>query len=388
MSSPISFGVIGCGTRLKPIVQGLLANSSNLALTALADPDPASLEDYRPMLAPNGQAYATHQELLAAPPDWILVGSYNAQHAEHVVAAVEAGCHVFCEKPLATTLGDCLAIRDALAQSDRTFAFGLVLRYSEFYQQLKKFTGPDQLGQLISFEFNETLSPWHGAYIHGNWRRLTQNAGSHVLEKCCHDLDLANWLVNSLPVKAASFGGLDVFTEANRESLLAASTSGDGSSPYLNWQDRHMVRHPFNDDKDIVDHQVAILEYANGVRGTFHTSCHATIPERRFYLLGTKGCLRGDLMAGTLEFKGLSTETEHQLFEFAGVDGHGGADEILQQALSRYMLEGEAPKVGVREGICSAVAAFGIDQALATGRVVDLRPLWQEAGIDPKRVEE
>lgn len=382
MAKTISIGVIGCGARLKTIVPGLLARSPLLQITALADPDPAGLEDYAPFLAPGGTTFSTHAELLAEPPDWVLVGSYNAQHAAHAIAALDAGCHVFCEKPLATTLEDCLAIRDAIARTDRTFAFGLVLRYSTFYQKLKEVISSDEFGELVSFEFNETLPPWHGAYIHSNWRRQTQHAGSHLLEKCCHDLDLANWQTDSLPIKAASLGGRQVFTEANRERLFEASQPDRASSPYLAWQDRQSVINPFNDDKDIVDHQVAILEYANGVRGSFHTSCHATIPERRFYLLGTQGAVRGDLMAGQVEFATV-TDTKRRSFDFGGIDGHGGADELLQQALSRYMLEGEAPKVGVREGICSAVSAFGIDQALETGNMVDLRPLWQQAGIDP-----
>ncbi len=47
-------------------------------------------------------------------------------------------------------------------------------------------------------EFNETLDFNHGGYIMGDWRRLQRYSGTHLLEKCCHDIDLVNWITGSL----------------------------------------------------------------------------------------------------------------------------------------------------------------------------------------------
>ena len=66
---------------------------------------------------------------------------------------------------------------------------------------------------MISMEFNETLGFNHGGFIMGDWRRLTENSGTHLLEKCCHDIDLVNWMLESIPVKVASFGGVNFFTK-------------------------------------------------------------------------------------------------------------------------------------------------------------------------------
>ena len=48
-----------------------------------------------------------------------------------------------------------------------------------------------------------------------NWRRHKNLSGPHVLEKCCHDIDLLNWIVDSLPSKVSAFGGNDIFITEN-----------------------------------------------------------------------------------------------------------------------------------------------------------------------------
>jgi len=53
------------------------------------------------------------------------------------------------------------------------------------------------IGDVVSMEFNETLNFNHGGYIMGDWRRKTDLSGGHLLEKCSHDYDLVNWILNS-----------------------------------------------------------------------------------------------------------------------------------------------------------------------------------------------
>jgi predicted dehydrogenase len=48
-----------------------------------------------------------------------------------------------------------------------------------------------------------------------NWRRHKNLSGPHILEKCCHDIDLINWIVESLPSKVCAFGGNNIFTKEN-----------------------------------------------------------------------------------------------------------------------------------------------------------------------------
>lgn len=381
----IGIGLIGCGGRLRGVVQELRKATDQVEIVALCDPNPHSLQAAHAAYGPEVHVYENYHQLVSAPNvDWVMIGSWNCYHAAHTIAAFEAGKHVFCEKPLALTLDDCLAMKKAWKTSGKLFTIGFTLRYSPHYRQIKKLLASGKIGSIISMEFNETLEFNHGGYIHADWRRKTAWAGSHLLEKCCHDIDLVNWMTESVAVNAASFGGRDFFTAANAHHMARLGKSPDGKDAFTTWSNNKIhgnVINPFNDDKDILDNQVAIIQYANGTRSTFHTNCITGIPERRMYICGTEGTLRADVIAGQLEVRRIGFDTQIEDCRAGVVGGHGGGDSILGESLADTMLNGTPPLSSLEEGLRAAITVFGIDEAQQTGSVVDLHPLWRRAGI-------
>ncbi len=376
----IQIGLVGAGARLRRVVQLLTQNEDGIKVSAVFDPSAEAIDHVHRLWGNQVEVAASVPDLLSQEGvEWVFVGSRNCDHAENVTQALEAGRSVFCEKPLATSVEDCLQIRDALKDSEATFAYGLVLRYSPFYRTLKEILDSGSIGKVISFEFNETISPDHGGYIFGNWRRSCQLAGSHLLEKCCHDLDLANWLIGSLPVRVSSFGGRRFFVPENQE-LHERFGKKHGKSLFEQWPDPARVD-AFSEGADILDHQVAILEYANGIRAAFHTNCCVSIKERRFYICGTLGTLRADMITGMIELRrhGFDTFTEVRDSGFRG--GHGGGDQLMATELRDTLMEGVPPAAGLEEALCSNLSALAIDLAADSGAVVDLRPWWGRAGI-------
>lgn len=389
LKEAVNIGLIGCGGRLNGVVEALLKNDVEHRLRVLAayDPDPVAQQTAQKIFGMDCQIRSSEEALVNDPNlDWVMIGSWNCHHARQAVLALNAGKNVFCEKPLAMTLEDCIAIREAVRQSDRMFAFGLVLRYSPHYRKLAELVHSGAIGEVISFEFNETLDFNHGGYIFGNWRRERRNAGTHLLEKCCHDIDLANWLVGSLPVRAASFGGRDFFKPSQAGHRERIGPNEKGVAPYATWPAPNNVD-PFGGGADIFDNQVAILEYANGVRGMFHTNCNAGIPERRFYICGTEGALRADVLTGGIELQKIGWNSRIEFIDVGVKGGHGCGDEVMAAALVETLLRGTAPLASVDDGLKSAIAAFGIDEAADTGRVVDLRGMWTRAGLTPANVK-
>ncbi len=387
-SKSVSIGLIGVGARLRGVSRRVLAQAARegheIRVVSAYDPDPIALDALADQLGYNYQRCDGEEAVIENPNvEWVFIGSWNCHHARQAVLALDAGKNVFCEKPLATTLEGCLEIQAAVKRSGKRFALGLVLRYSPHYRKVIEVIRAGEIGRLISFEFNETLAFNHGGYIFGNWRRDSVNAGSHLLEKCCHDLDLANWVAQALPVKVACFGGRDFFLPENERNVARIGPNPEGRPAYGTWDDPHRMN-PFDGKGDILDNQVAIFQYANGVRGTFHTNCNTAIPERRFYLCGTEGTLRADLMQGTLEVQRIGWDTEIKKIDTTLGDSHGGGDQVMAEALLASLLTEAAPLASVNEGIESAVVAFGLDQACKEGRVVSLEPLWERAGIDPR----
>jgi len=373
---PICVAVIGAGSRAKTVVRNLIEESGGGAgVASVYDPDEAAAtEALRVWGAPEAiVARSAEAALHAEGVEWAMIFSPNALHREHIVAAFEAHRHVFAEKPLATTIEDCVQIQEAHRRSGRIFMTGFVLRYAPLYREIKRLLQTGGFGPIISIAASENIPPAHGGYIMANWRRFTRLAGPHILEKCCHDLDLINWFCEDLPRRVAAFGGLDVFTPANQDLFEKYG----GEKTFLAWPDPHRAPSPFLSEKDIMDNLIGILEYRNGARVSFQATMCNPIPERRMYIACREGTIIGELYRGLLQYAPLGGEP--RTAQFPG-GGHGDGDRHLSQALWETMTRGTPPRCGAEEGLRSAVVALALDEAARQGRVIDLEPVWNRLG--------
>ncbi|KAM4055032.1 oxidoreductase family, NAD-binding rossmann fold domain-containing protein [Hirsutella rhossiliensis] len=144
------------------------------------------------------------------PPgvDGVFVCVLDDMHRDVVVGLAPLGLHVMCEKPLATTLADCLAMRRALAPLRPTavFSVGHVLRYSPHNLMLRRLLVDQALiGHVNSAVHTEPVGWWHFAhsFVRGSWRNHRTSAPS-LLTKSCHDIDLLLWLLCSPPGPSAA----------------------------------------------------------------------------------------------------------------------------------------------------------------------------------------
>ena len=378
----VGIGVIGCGAMGLSLVQMVVENDPRLKVIALYDPEQRSVDRALSELASSPKVCSDYTQLMdMSNVQWVMIASWNCYHHEQIVSAFKTGKHVFCQKPLALSVDECVSINRAWQQSGTTFSIGFTLRYSPHYQKMKELISNGHIGKIISMEFNETLDFNHGGYIMGDWRRLRENAGGHILEKCCHDIDLANWMVNSVARRVASFGGLNFFLPENAFHIDRIGPRNDGKAAYSTWGGL-VDLNPFLSEKDIIDNQVVILEYENGVRATFHTNCNAAIPERRMYILGTEGAIRANLLTGDIHLQGIGFDTEIENKSLGIQDGHGNGDKFLAKELSDTMLHNKIPSVGLMEGLISTLTCIAIDAAMDTGTVVDMRTYWNKIELD------
>jgi len=372
----IGIGVIGCGAMGMAIVRRILALSAELEVTGLYDPDERSIKSALAELPGCPTVHSSYEALLQDPTvSWVMIASWNCHHREHTVAAFRAGKHVFCQKPLAIKLEECLEMHRAWRESGRLFNIGFTLRYSPHYRKIHQLISEGAIGELVSMEFNETLDFNHGGYIMGDWRRLQENAGTHLLEKCCHDIDLANWMIGSRARWVASFGGLNFFKPGNARHIERLGNSPEGKPAYRTWAGL-VALNPFESDKDIIDNQVAIIEYANGVRASFHTNCNSAIPERRMYIHGTEGTLLADVIKGSILLRRIGFDSQLEDHSTDANGGHGEGDSHLARELVESMLHGILPSSGMKEGLESSVTCFAIDAAMEQRCVVDTSPYW------------
>lgn len=377
MEKRFGVAVLGAGNRARYVVKNLLRDSGGAVRVVSAfDPDRTLLDETLRKIWGSSDALAASsaEEAIHAPGvDWVKVFSPNSCHRDHILAAFAAGKDVFAEKPLATTIDACKEISEAQRRSGRVFATGFVLRYAPIYRRAKELLDSGMFGRLLLIEGNENIAPDHGGYIMCNWRRLTKFAGPHILEKCCHDLDLINWFCGSLPSRVASFGGRDFFKPENNRLMEKY-----GEKTFKSWWDPHAQATPFTDDTDLMDNQVSIAEFRNRIRVTFTATMSNAIPERRLSFACAEGTMKLNLYSNIIRYRRLGDEGVTEL-NFSG-DGHGGGDSYIMKELYETMSRGVPPKCSGAEGLRSAVFALALDQAARNGEIVDLEPVWKALG--------
>ena len=148
----INVAVIGAGGRGRGVTCNLLKDSKgNVKVLSIFDPDnAAALQALDEWKSPSAKICKTYQEAIKTTGvDWVLIFSPNAYHKEHIIAAFDAGKHVFSEKPLATSVEDCQTINQAHKKSGLTFATGFVLRYAPLYQKAKQILDSGKIGKIL-----------------------------------------------------------------------------------------------------------------------------------------------------------------------------------------------------------------------------------------------
>lgn len=375
----LTIAVAGLGRRIATVLRNLAPAAPGLRIAGYVDPAPTGRNMLEKRGIATGEAFDDIVTMLAETrPDLLMVGSPNHLHLEHIEAGLAAGVRVFTEKPVVRTEEESWALAKRLrVHGEDAVLVGLVLRSSPLVRAVSDYLAAGRLGRLVSMEGNEHLHPEHGAFLMRDWRRHQRHGGSFLLDKCCHDFDLYRLFTGTRPKTVSSFGGRTIFTSENE--AMGTSTYPDGTPAYTLWRagwnggDR-----TFSGDADVADHQVAIVEYENGVRLSFHANSHAGLLQRRWYLAGTDGTIEADLVTNRLTWRdALNMEpSEEKAFE-ARVEGHYGSDEQMGRDLAAHLLDGAPFPVHVYDALVAGLTVMAIDRAMQTSSVVDCAPLWE-----------
>ena len=283
-SDTLKIGLIGCGGRGTGAAMNALAADPNAKITALADLFPDHLESSLSNLQKQSgprfdvpkerqfSGFDAYKQLLATDVDVVLLATPPHFRPLHFKAAVDAGKHVFCEKPVAV---DAPGVRSVLAtaelakQKNLSVVSGLCYRYHEPKRQLVERIHDGAIGDIQTMHVSyNTGTLWHRGrkpewtemeYQLRNWMYFTWLSGDFNVEQHVHSLDKAAWVMNDEPpVQATGLGGRQVRT----------------GEEYGN----------------VFDHMAVVYEYANGVKLFANcrqmAGCSVNVSDQLF---GTKG---------------------------------------------------------------------------------------------------
>jgi predicted dehydrogenase len=366
--------IIGLGYRLEHVAKIFAATVPGFRIVGHVDPAPAGLPGLAKAGVSAGRAYGNIDALMRAErPDLVMIGSPNFLHLDHLRQVLQYDMPVFCEKPIVVSEAETLDLARLLASHGGAgrILVGLVLRYSPLYVDLRKALADGLLGSIASIEASEHISPAHGAFFMRDWRRHANATGGYMLEKCCHDLDLYQGAVGARPTRVASFGGRATYRPENRPAadnpLFHEKPSGWGATERV-----------YDSDADIIDHQVALVEYATGASLAFHAALNVPNHFRRFCVIGTKGTAEGDFERNYFRLADAATDRVTLEKQYDIVEGsvHYGADEQMVADLMAHLDGGVPLPVSVTDALEAGLTAIKIDEARLTGRVVDLTETW------------
>jgi len=181
---PVRMGVIGVG-RFGQHHASALAQLPYVDLVGVCDRDGDRAREVAGRVGA-GAAVTDVADLLARGVQAVTVATGIAEHKEPVLAALAAGCHVLCEKPVATTVEEIDRLASAAQQADRFLMPGHVLRFDIHYQTVAARVAGGELGEIRSIYCRRNVGR-----NHLDWHRPPFTP---VLETGVHDIDCIRWL--------------------------------------------------------------------------------------------------------------------------------------------------------------------------------------------------
>jgi len=262
---PLKAALVGCGDRGTGAATQFLEAGPNVSIIALADVFPDRMATCRKTLSEKYKnnvadancflGFDAYQKIMAMPEvDVVLLCTPTHFRPVQFKAAVEAGKHIFMEKPCAV---DPTGIRTVIAASKVATSKGLTVitgnqrRHRRDYWEAFIQVRNGAIGELINATAHWDQGAWWNKfkrpewsdmeYCIRNWFNIKWLSGDHILDQAIHNIDITTWFMGERPVKAVGFGGraqrltgdiFDFFSVdyyyANNKRMLATARQIDG----------------------------------------------------------------------------------------------------------------------------------------------------------------
>ena len=214
MSDVIRYGVIGTGMMGCEHLRNL-REVPGVEVVAIADSDERSRAWGKLAAGREVEVYEDYRELLArAPVDAVVVATPNFTHAAVLAEVFRTEKHVLVEKPLCTTVEDCLAVVERAEKHAGLVWVGMEYRFMRPVARLVEEVHGGAVGRLRMLAIREHRFPFLPKV--GDWNRFNRNTGGTLVEKCCHFFDLMHLTARQRPVRVYASGGQDVNHKGER----------------------------------------------------------------------------------------------------------------------------------------------------------------------------
>jgi predicted dehydrogenase len=328
----LQIGVIGCGCHAQWAVMPAIRNSGCFQLVAVADPNPQT-----PQKIGDGSVhwYADARRMVEAEKlDAVFVATPVEAHAAMSRLALEAGCHVCCEKPMAMDRHECEAMIAAARQGNRVLAIDFECRYFPGYRQIRDWVAAGQIGAVKAVHVDHM---WDGHKVFGplSERRKGFLNRSGCLDCGVHMLDMIRFVCG---------GG--------------------------NWQGVRALGEWFDESVQFPPHIAVQGRLDTGILATLNASFALTaymgkrIQHHSFLVIGTRGLIRRETDPAGREMVCLYTDADTVSVPFEEAGHEKTIVPLLQDFAAA--LQGEPGPFGFARGEDGLAAQIAMDEANRT----------------------
>ncbi len=349
--------------------------------------------------------------------DCALICTQDRFHTAPVKAALQAGYHVLCEKPMSPNARECIEMGKYAKQYGKTITVCHVLRYSPFFTKLKEVLDSHVIGELVSIQHIECVGYWHQAhsFVRGNWRNSDETSPM-ILQKSCHDLDILAWLTGEECLSVSSFGSLKHFTAENApEGSTLRCLDGckvrhtcpyDCGKIYLEddeWYSptiRKVValegtleaveqalktgpygRCVYHCDNNVVDHQVVNLQFTQDITVSFTMCAFTNEGSRIMNIMGTRGQIKCDMEKNTIEVADFRTGNKDVITVKVNASGHSGSDDAFMRGFLRTVeTDGAFTLSPAAQSVDSHLIALAAEESRVQGKTIAMADFKKEMG--------
>ncbi len=407
----LKFALIGAGQRgADCYAPYALKFPQEVAFTCVAEPDDMRRTQFAKAhgIAENMQ-FTSWEHLFRAKPelDGVIIATQDNQHLEPAIAAFKEGYHVLLEKPMAETLEKTKEIVAAAEEANKILVVCHVLRYTPFYVEMKKVLESGVIGDIQAVHHIENIGNWHfgHSFVRGHWNNAAESTPM-IVAKCCHDMDILNFLVGKKCLKISSFGGLYYFKKENapegaaercescqhnktcqfsafqylsvrepmpmfREIVSKAAENGEFLADLAKSQYSQCV---YSCENDVCDRQTVSIEYEGGATVSFTASAFTADTSRQTKIMGTKGEIEGKIEDDVFYVRDFASGNETAHYVNTPKTMHAGGDEKIMAGFCEALRNPEEglKKYSAAMSLQGHEMAFAAEQARVCGCVVEL----------------
>lgn len=408
--------LVGAGDRgASAYASYALNNPGTIEFVAVAERDEGRRKNFQKVHGiQDDMAFENWDDLFAKGKiaDAILICTNENFHYEPTKKAMELGYNILLEKPITNDAATSIEIGDKAADYDKVFMLCYVLRYTPFFAEIKKVIDSGVIGSIRSIVMMEHTGMAHFAhsYVRGVFSK-TADAGPMILSKCCHDMDILNWLIGSKCIKLSSYATKSFFCEENAPAgapmrctdgcqysdqcyfyapkvysaprsgfnvdMISLDKSPEGKAKAL--AEGRFGRCVYHCDNDVVDTQIINMLYENGTTVSFSQTAYSEECYRSIQISGTLGEITGKLEDNEFIVKEFASGN-HNINKVATVkDRHGGGDYFIMTDFIKLVREGTVGgRTEAKGAVDSHVMCFAAEQSQReNGKEIDLEAFKQ-----------